>query len=205
MVHSFILPQETIASIQEEIKFLEECLNDPNVQDDVMAEILKIDGKLTSLSYVIADLEKLVAKVNKLNKLGKELSEKAKLGELAILLFVKYFVLEREIIDKYWYFFRSIKRESDIKNFTLSSVYFYKQINNGTFFENLHDNEKYILMETLKYVIKSLIQASLRTNALSEEEINALDLGDITPQESETMLISLASTKKWDEVYKNLA
>jgi hypothetical protein len=36
MVHSFILPQETIASIQERIEVLEICLNDAKPQDEAM-------------------------------------------------------------------------------------------------------------------------------------------------------------------------
>jgi hypothetical protein len=60
-------------------------------------------------------------------------------------------------------------------------------------------------LETQKHLLQTLIKASLRVNALTEEEINTFNLGDITPQVSETMLISLASTEKWDYVYKKLA
>ncbi|NET70826.1 MAG: hypothetical protein F6K62_07655 [Sphaerospermopsis sp. SIO1G2] len=61
------------------------------------------------------------------------------------------------------------------------------------------------MVESLKHLLQSLIKCSLRSNAFTESEINAFNLGDITPQESEAMLISLASTKKWDYVYRKLA
>ena len=67
------------------------------------------------------------------------------------------------------------------------------------------ENELYIVVESLKHLIQSLIKASLQVKALSEEEISAFNLGDITPLESETMLTSLASTEKWDYVYRKLA
>lgn len=205
MLHSFIIPQEITANIQEQIKILEECLHDPNVQDGVMAELAKINNRLTSLSDWLDDISKFQEKANKLSKLGKELVQKVEHKEPAILLFIKYVFLERKIIDDYWYLFRYTKRENYMKYLTLSSIDFYKKISSGIGFENLHHDEKYVLKETLKHEIQSLLKASLLINALSENEIKELDLGDMTPQESETMLISLASTKKWDWVYRNLA
>jgi hypothetical protein len=65
--------------------------------------------------------------------------------------------------------------------------------------------KEYILGESLKHLIQSLIKACLKVNVFTEEEINAFNLGNITPLESEAMLISLASMKKWDQTYRNIA
>ncbi|GAX36795.1 hypothetical protein [Nodularia sp. NIES-3585] len=202
MVNRFILPQETISIFQEQLAILERCLNDANLQDEVTAEILELANiRQISLIQLREEFRQFRDKVKKLIKWGKGLKE----GELAVLLGIKSNLLTKEIADKYWYFLSLQNGKEAFKIKTLKYIDMYQEsiIEAGYVWNQYED--LYLLIESLKHLIPSLIQASVRINAISEEEINALELGDITPQESETMLISLASTKKWDEVYKNLA
>ncbi len=206
MVHSFILPQETISIFQERLKILERCLNDANPKDEVTAEILELaNSRQISLIQLREEFRKFQDKVNKFNKLGHRLNDKVKQGELAVLLCVRFYFLLKEIADKYWYFSSIQVGKKVFKIMTLNFIIAYKKSIIEAGHEHYKNEHKYIIIESLKHLIPSLIQASVRMNALSEGEINALELGEITPQESETMLISLASTNKWDEVYKNLA
>ena len=66
-------------------------------------------------------------------------------------------------------------------------------------------NEQYIFEETNKHLMQSLIKFGLRTSILTEEESKGFKIEDNIPQASEAMLISLASTEKWDYVYRKLA
>ncbi|HYW19930.1 MAG TPA: hypothetical protein VE956_11600 [Nodularia sp. (in: cyanobacteria)] len=206
MVHSFILPQETISIFQEQLEILERCLNDANPQDEVVAEILELANSLQmSLIQLREEFRQLGVKVNKINNLRQKLNDNKQL-DLAVLFCVKFHFFLKEIADEYWYLFGNKVGKKVFKIMTLDSINFCKELIIGVGDECYKNDEyAYIILESLKHLIQSQIKANLRLNALSEEEINALDLGDITPQESETMLISLASTKKWDEVYKNLA
>ncbi|MDZ8025836.1 MAG: hypothetical protein RMX97_14265 [Nostoc sp. DedQUE11] len=205
MVHSFTFPQEIITSIQERIEFLERCLNDANTQDEAMAEILELaNSRQISLDQLREEIKQCRYKFNKLDHLLEEFVRKCKQGELTLILFVRYNFLLKEIVDKYWDFGLGKDNRETEKEVILAHVNFYQELKIQAEPENSYKDD-YIVLETLKHVIQSLIKASLKVNALSEEEINALDLGDITPQETEVMLTSLASTKKWDRVYRNLA
>jgi len=206
MVHSFILPQETIASIQERLEILERCLNDVNPQDEAMAGLIELaNNRQISLSQLGEEFKQFRYKLNKFSRLSQEFDRKVEQDELEVLFFVRYNFIFKEVLDQYWDFLLNKEGREFVKSMMTASVSFYKKIkieaNSGSY----KKNEEYIFLETLKHVIQSLIIASLRVNALSEEEIDALDLGDITPQESETMLTSLASMRKWDWVYRNLA
>lgn len=206
MVHSFTFPQEIITSIQERIEFLERCLNDANTQDEAMAEIVELaNSRQISLNQLREELRQYRYKFDKLDRLLEEFIIKCKQGELALILFVKYnFLLKEIVVDKYWYFgLKKDNRETE-KELILAHVNFYQEFKTQAELDSSYKDD-YIVLETLKHVIQSMIKASLKVNVLSEEEINALDLGDITPQETEVMLTSLASTKKWDQVYRNLA
>lgn len=206
MVNSFILPQKTISIFQEQLENLERCLNDANPQDEVTAEILELaNSRQMSLIELREEFKNFQDKVNKFTKLHQRLNDKTKQDDLANLFSVKRNFLFKKIVDKYWYFLSNPDEKEAFKTMTLDSINVYKEsiIELG---DQLYQHEDlYIRLETVKHVIQSLIKACVKIYALSEAEINELDLGDFTPQESETMLISLASTKKWDEVYKNLA
>lgn len=209
MVYSFTFPQEIIDSIQERIEVLERCLNDADPQDEAMAEILELaNSRQISLSQLKEEWISFREKANKLHKIDYKLREaiETKQEKLQVLIFIRYNFLLKEILDSYWIFFDKKHSKEDIKKLFRDFVKVWKN-NDLTYFE-FHQNQKsdfYIMVETLKHIMQSLIKASLRINALTQEEINAFNLGDITPQESEAMLISLASTKKWDYVYRKLA
>ncbi|BAY78037.1 hypothetical protein NIES25_45070 [Nostoc linckia NIES-25] len=205
MVHSFTFPQEIITSIQQRIEVLERSLNDANPQDEAMAEIVELaNSRQISLDELREEIKQCRYKFNKLDCLLEEFLRKCKQGELALILFVRYNFLLKAIVDKYWDFGLDKDNRETEKKLILAHVNFYQELKIQAKLESYYNND-YIVLETLKHVIQSLIKANLKVNALSEEEINALDLGDITPQETEVMLTSLASTKKWDRVYRNLA
>ncbi|MDZ8104358.1 MAG: hypothetical protein RM338_01855 [Nostoc sp. DedQUE12a] len=206
MVHSFTFPQEIITSIQERLEILERCLNDANTQDEAIAEIVELaNSRQISLNQVREELRQYRYKFDKLDRLLEEFIIKCKQGELALILFVKYnFLLKEIVVDKYWYFGLEKDNRETEKELILAHVNFYQEFKTQAELDSSYKDD-YIVLETLKHVIQSMIKASLKVNVLSEEEINALDLGDITPQETEVMLTSLASTKKWDQVYRNLA
>ncbi|AFY31340.1 hypothetical protein [Calothrix sp. PCC 7507] len=206
MVHSFVFPQETIASIQQQLEKLQGCLNNPNPQDEVMAEILELaNSRKISLSQLREEFKEFQHNLNRFTKLREQLNEKIKQGELAVLLCVKCNFILKEIAGEYWYFFLNKDGKETFKIMAKDFINIYQTLKIASGYEGDENEDTYIILQSLKHLIQSLVQASLRVNALSEEEVSGLDLGDITPQESETMLTSLASTKKWDWVYKNLA
>jgi hypothetical protein len=206
MVNSFILPQETISIFQERLEILKRCLNDANPQDEVIAEIREwANSRQIPVIQLREELGQFQYKVNKFIKLRQGLNDKIKQGELAVLLCVRFYFLLKEIVDKYWDFFLGIYGKESVKTMTLNLINVYQESIIETGNDRYKNEDIYIIRESLKHLIPSLIQASVRVNALSQAEINALELGDMTPQESETMLTFLASMKKWDQVYKNLA
>ncbi|MBD2498726.1 hypothetical protein [Nostoc sp. FACHB-280] len=206
MVNSFIFSQETITSIQERLEILERCLNEDNVQDETTAEIFKFaKTQEITVSQLLEKGRQLQYKLNKFNKLSEVLNQKTQLGESAIILCVRSNFILKEIFDQYWYLFLNKDGRKTFRILTEDFVEVYKKIKTEFNDDVDEKSDVYILVESLKHKISSLIEASLKINAISKEEINAFDLGDITPQQSEAMLISLASTKKWDWVYRNLA
>lgn len=207
MVYSFTFPQEIIDSIQERIEFIERCLNDANPQDEAIAEIFELaNSRQISLSQLREEFEQFSYKLNRFTKLLQAFNEKVTKGELAILLCVRCNFTLKQIVDISCNLLLKIDIRQTLKTLTLNLVKEFKKIRVEFISDIFHEEfEIYILVESTKHLLQSLIKASLRVNALSEEEINAFELGDITPQESEAMLISLASTKKWDQVYRNLA
>lgn len=206
MVHSFIFPQETIASIQERIKFLERCLNDGNPQDEAMAEILELaNSRHISPNGLKEEARQMLYQLHKFMKLDEKLKEKEQQGNLPILLFVRYNFLYKQIIDRYWDFFLNKEGREAVKAMTLSLSKFYMELKKEVDSKSYQKDELYIIVETLKHIIQSVITVALKFNILTEEKLNVLKLRDITPQETETMLTSLASTQQWDWVYKNLA
>ncbi|GCL35631.1 MAG: hypothetical protein ACKO9I_08785 [Sphaerospermopsis kisseleviana] len=211
MVYSFTFPEEIIDSIQERIEVLERCLNDPNPQDEKMAEILElVNIQEISVIQLQEELLKLIEKFIRVRKISQVILEKSSNGEHPfnqLLLSIKQYFMMKEIIDSDS--FLIINGES-LKKMTIGFVEIYNQYKFqretlDKVFLKLCESEIYIWIESLKHLLQSLIKACLRTNVFTEKEINAFNLGDITPQESEAMLISLASTKKWDYVYRKLA
>lgn len=200
MVYSFTFPQEIIDSIQERIEVLERCLNDANPQDEAMAEIIELaNSREISLSQLKEECEHFIYKLNRFTKLRFSLNEKIVKGELSILMCVKCNFAFKEIVDLYFYLLLENDKIEILRELTSDFVGVFNQIKIGQY------NEVYIIVESLKHLLQSLIKVSLQVNAFTEQEINAFNLGDITPQESEAMLISLASTKEWNQTYKNLA
>jgi 6-pyruvoyl-tetrahydropterin synthase len=209
MLHTFTFPQEMIDSIQERIEVLERCLNNANPQDEAIAEMIELaNSRQVSLSQLTEEFKQFREKFLRSMKLCKIFIEKGTQGQVVPLAFVRYNFLQKEIVEEYWDFFIRVFKIETIKKQTIQRIDLYQLTKNEDKFGSDKNVEKYvlyILLETQKHLLQTLIKASLRVNALTEEEINTFNLGDITPQVSETMLISLASTKKWDYVYKKLA
>ena len=209
MLHTFTFPQEMIDSIQERIEVLERCLNNANPQDEAIAEMIELaNSRQVSLSQLTEEFKRFRGKFLRSMKLCKIFIEKGTQGQVVPLAFVRYNFLQKEIVEEYWDFFIRVFKIETIKKQTIQRIDLYQLTKNEDEFGSDKNVEKYvlyILLETQKHLLQTLIKASLRVNALTEEEINTFNLGDITPQESEAMLTSLASTKKWDYVYRKLA
>lgn len=211
MVSIFTSPPEMFDSIQvqEKIEVLERCLNDANPQDEAIAEMIELaHSRQVPLSQLTEEFKQFREKFLRSMKLCEIFMEKGTQGQVVPLAFVRYYFLQKEIVEEYWDFFIRVFNIESIKKQTIERIDLYQLTKNEHEFGNDKNVEKYvlyILLETQKHLLQTLIKASLRVNALTQEEINAFNLGDITPQESEAMLISLASTKKWDYVYRKLA
>jgi 6-pyruvoyl-tetrahydropterin synthase len=195
--------------VQEKIEVLERCLNDANPQDEAIAEMIELaHSRQVPLSQLTEEFKQFREKFLRSMKLCEIFMEKGTQGQVVPLAFVRYYFLQKEIVEEYWDFFIRVFNIETIKKTTIQKIDIYQLTKNEDEFGSDKNVEKYvlyILLETQKHLLQTLIKASLRVNALTEEEINTFNLGDITPQVSETMLISLASTKKWDYVYRKLA
>ena len=211
MVSIFTSPPEMFDSIQvqEKIEVLERCLNDANPQDEAIAEMIELaHSRQVPLSQLTEEFKQFREKFLRSMKLCEIFMEKGTQGQVVPLAFVRYYFLQKEIVEEYWDFFIRVFNIETIKKTTIQKIDIYQLTKNEDEFGSDKNVEKYvlyILLETQKHLLQTLIKASLRVNALTEEEINTFNLGDITPQVAETMLISLASTKKWDYVYRKLA
>ncbi|MEH2157665.1 hypothetical protein [Nostoc sp.] len=207
MTQSFMLTQETISTFQAQVELFEQCLHFPNIQHNVSAEIAEIaNTRSISLDELKQEIAQFKQKLDRLFKLLDKISETANKGEITVLLyFVKSVFLLKEILEANWDLFLGNNEREAIKKITSGSVVIYKKIKNAVSPETPKKDGNYVALETLKHGLKSLIEAGLRVNAFSQEEVNTFDLGDITPQESETVLIFLSTMKKWEPVYKRLA
>lgn len=104
MVYSFTFPQEIIDSIQERIEILERCLNDPNPQDEKMAEILElVNIQEIAVIQLQEELLKLIEKFIRVRKLSQVILEKSSNGEHFfnyLLLYVRQDFMYKEIVDQ---------------------------------------------------------------------------------------------------------
>lgn len=206
MTQSFMLTQETISTFQGQVELFEQCLHCPNAQHEANAKLAEI-ANATGISQdeLRQKIAQLLQKLDKLVKLLKKIRERANEGQ-AVLYFVKSNFLLKEILDDgYWVFYWGEDVKKTFEELTLGSVALYKDLKKAVSLETPEKDINYVVVETLKHSLKSLIEAGLRVNAFCQEEVNAFDLGDITPQESETVLIFLSTIKKWEPVYKRLA
>jgi len=207
MVYSFILPEETIANFQEKIEFLEKCLNSANPQDEIFAEIIELENSgLISLNKLIEEVKNLQYKLNKLIKFVKALKEKVELDQSSVILFVRYNFLIKEILEQCCEFSFIEHSKGVFMDMIVSTLVGYQIIKKEASSVTYSQHEIYILTETRKHVIQSIIKASVQFKVFTEDFLKSLELeDDITPKESEAILTSLASTKKWDYVYRKLA
>jgi hypothetical protein len=207
MTQGFMLTQETISTFQAQVELFEQCLHFPNAQHEVSAELVELaNTRGISQDELKQEIAQFKQKLNGLLKLVDKISATESKGELAVLLyFVKSIFLLKEILEVDWDLFLGNNRREAIKKVTSGCVVIYKEVKNAVSPETPKKDGNYVALETLKYGLKSLIETGLRVNAFSQEEVNAFDLGDISPQESEIMLIFLSTMKKWEPVYKRLA
>ena len=207
MVYSFILPEETIANFQEKIEFLEKCLNSANPQDEIFAEIIELENSgLISLNKLIEEVKNLQYKLNKIIKFVKALKEKVELDQSSVILFVRYNFLLKEILEQCCEFSFIEHSKGVFMDMIVSTLVGYQIIKKEASSVTYSQHEIYILTETRKHVIQSIIKASVQFKVFTEDFFKSLELGDdITPKESETTLTFLASIKKWDYVYRKLA
>ncbi|MEH2253665.1 hypothetical protein [Nostoc sp.] len=206
MTQSFMLTQETISTFQAQIALFEQCLHFPNAQHEASAELVEIaNTRQISLDELKQEMVQLAQKLGKLVKLLEKIKEGANGGELAGLYFVKSNFLLKEILEACWDLYLEENVKKAFEELTSVSVALYKNVKSAVSPETPKKDINYVVLETLKHSLKSMIEAGLKVNAFSQEEVSAFDLGDITPQESETVLIFLSTMKKWEPVYKRLA
>ncbi|WP_235083162.1 hypothetical protein ACF3DV_07405 [Chlorogloeopsis fritschii PCC 9212] len=195
-----------ISAFQAQVEMLERCLNGASEQDEAKAEIIELaNSRGISLNELKEVIKQLREKFNKTVKAFEKCVQEVKNDELTILYFVRCCFLVKELIDEFWDFFLDNNGTKAFRKITEALVRLYREVKSQAVSANPQTDEIYILTDALKHSLQSIIRAALRVNALSQEEINALDLGDITPQESETMLIFLSTRKRWESVYKRLA
>jgi hypothetical protein len=207
MLDTFTFPQEMIDSIQERIEVLERCLNNANPQDEAIAEMIELaNSRQVSASELKDEARNMLHQLQKFMKLDKKLKEKEQHSDLAILLFVRYNFLYKEIMTKYWDFFLNEQGKQAVRAMTLSlAKLHYIDLKEEVDFQSYNQDELYIIVETLKHLIPSVIKVALKLNLLTEKNVQDMNFNSITPQESETTLTFLASIKKWDYVYRKLA
>ncbi|QSV66224.1 MAG: hypothetical protein HEQ12_04175 [Aphanizomenon flos-aquae DEX188] len=196
--------------VQEKIEVLERCLNDAKPQDEKMAGMLRFANiRQISLIQLKEELEQLFERLIRRRKIYQVICEKSTKGELPLLLYVRHYFIMKEIIDIEFInsdLYLITNNQEKLKGLTINLVELFNQ--SKIEIVDIIDKDfykEYILGESLKHLIQSLIKACLKVNVFTEEEINAFNLGNITPLESEAMLISLASMKKWDQTYRNIA
>ncbi|HLO84321.1 MAG TPA: hypothetical protein VK203_04795 [Nostocaceae cyanobacterium] len=206
MLDNLAFPQATMMNLQHKLEVLENCLNEANPEDEAMAEIYELTNiRQISLIQLKEEFATILEKLNKFNKLNQILNQDVKQEDSEFLRVRRNFVF-KEIIDDYSYLFLKQYSQEMFKQMTKDFAYHYNNIKEIQLLETSGKKDSlYISLECLKHLLQSLIKASLRVQALTQEEINALELGDITPKESEIMLTFLASRNKWDQVYRNLA
>ncbi|MEH1822117.1 MAG: hypothetical protein V7L31_24085 [Nostoc sp.] len=205
MTQSFMLTQKTISTLQAQVELFEQCLHFPNAQHEVNAQLAEMaNTKGISQDELRQEITQFKQKLERLAKAFNQISEKPE-EELIVLYFVKFVFLLNELLETYWDFFLRKDAREAIKQVILKLVALYKEAKNAVSPITPKKDADYVVIETLKHSLNSLIKVGLQVSAFSPEEINAFDLGDITPQESETMLIFLSTMKKWEPVYKRLA
>ncbi|MEH2211545.1 hypothetical protein [Nostoc sp.] len=202
-----MLTQETISTFQAQVERFQQYLDFPNAQHEASAQLAEIvSTRGISQDELTQEIAQLQQKLHRLVKLLEKIRDKASVGELTVLYFVKSNFLLKEILDDgYWVFYWGEDVKKTFEELTSGSVALYKDLKSAVSTETPKKDINYVVVETLKHSLNSLIEAGLQVNAFSQEEVNAFDLGDITPQESETMLIFLSTMKKWEPVYKRLA
>ncbi|MEH2110776.1 hypothetical protein [Nostoc sp.] len=202
-----MLIQEKISTFQAQIEQFQQYLDFPNAQHETSAKLAEIvSNRGISQDELTQEIAQLQQKLHRLVKLLEKIRDRASVGELTVLYFVKSNFLLKEILDDgYWVLYWGEDAKKAIEELTSGSVALYKDLKSVVTPETPKKDINYVVVETLKHSLNSLIEAGLRVNAFSQEEVNAFDLGDITPQESETVLIFLSTMKKWEPVYKRLA
>ncbi len=201
-----MLTQETISTLQAQVELFEKCLHFPNAQHEKSAQLAELaNTRGISQDELRQEMAQLTQKLHRVIELLGKLPQTENIVDLPVVYFVRIIFLLKGILETYADLFLEKGAKELIKNTTLGFVAAYKKIKNQVSSETPKKDDDYVVLETTKHGLKSMIEAGLRVNAFSQEEVNAFDLGDITPQESETVLIFLSTMKKWEPVYKRLA
>jgi hypothetical protein len=202
MITNLRFPQEIIDSIQERVVFLEKCLNDANPEDEARAKMMELaNNRQISIMELKEEAKKMLCMLHQFLKLNHVFKQQQ--NNLSILIFVISSFLYKEIMDKYWEFFLNNQGKKAVKAMTLSLVNLYCiDLKREVDLQFYQKDELYIIVETLKHLINSVIAVGLKLSILQEENIKEIISQNITPQESEVMLISLASTIKIEKQKK---
>lgn len=185
--------KQLLTAFWEQVEFLEKCLNHPETQN--------------ALSKQIGEYRKVLLKqkIDKVNNLLQKLGQGKQENKSELMYFVKSSFLLGEIIQTHWDFFLGEEGKKTIKIIILTLGLLCITLKVIVTPDTPSENEEYIILETLKHNLKAAIDVGLKTNAFTQEYITNLNLGDIAPKESESVLIFLSTMKKWNSVYERLA
>jgi len=201
-MNTALIFEKNISKIQEQIELLQKCLYSPNSKDELLAELMEISHcQGISLEELRTNLQNLKQLFDKSLKLSKKIQASSSENKLSLLNFVKLGLFIKEAVTTYDYLIDDelIRRLTDF---------------NISLYRNILDNEtntliiselKNVIVEAIKHELNALLETSVKKKILSESEIRDLNLGNITPQLSEDMLIFLSTKHKWQPVYDRLA
>ncbi len=202
MIKTARLVKESISTVQAQIELLENCLHSPNSEHEQIARLFEIANRRgISVPSLREEIHNLVQMLEKICKLSKKIKEKLDDSKISLLEIVKCNFLLKEALGIYGYL---IEPEA-ITNLTKACIKLYKAILNDPVTEDSQKNDEYIILESLKHELNALLEVGLQNGVFSKSEISDFNLGNITSQESEDVLLFLSAKMKWQPVYDRLA
>lgn len=201
-MNTALIFEKNIPKIQEQqIELLQKCLYSTNSKDELLAELIEIAHcQGISLKELATDLHNLRQLFDKSFKLYKKIQASYSENKLFLLEFVKMGLFIKEAVTTYDY----LIDDELIRDLTDSKITLYRTILDIETNASMSELDN-VIVEAVKHELNALLETSVKKKILSESEISDLNLGNITPQLSEDMLIFLSTKQKWQPVYDRLA
>lgn len=221
MTRAFATFKGGLLEIENEAQVLEQCLNKADCEDTEKAAIAEeinvkkslqqrqhhLNVRLKELKIIKSKLKEVNIVLNKI-KVYLEDKQDFELNQEIVICWINFSFLIKEIAENNQH---PVKGKEDDRNswrkFIDNHVSLYISMCQLCCEANKSEYEhvRYVVKESLKHSVKSLIEMGLNLNLLSNQEVENLNLGDINPKESKNMLVFLSSIEKWDSVYEKLA